>query len=188
MIEIRKFKRRVADCALREMLRKSAVHHDDDAAFLAALLERGRYRRILEIGTYRGMTAAYMSFFCERVITIDLRAGKIEREQRGYNRAKIWRALGIENIDLHLVESNEDKARVVAAQQFDFAFIDGDHDHPGPSIDFDLVKRCGAVLFHDYGAANGVTALVDALPRSEPGSELLISGIFAFWRAAPRII
>ncbi len=147
----------------------------DGAGVIERLLRRGKYRHVLEIGTYRGFTAAFMSQFCERVTTIDLKYGRMERYNDTFDRAALWANLGTDNIDLHLVENDDEKAALIAGLDFDFAFIDGDHDRP--KADFELVKHCGAVLFHDYDGDNAVTRLVDALPHSE----VEIRDIFALW-------
>jgi hypothetical protein len=79
------------------------------------------------------------------------------------------------------VKDDAEKAALVAGLDFDLAFVDGDHDE-GVAVDFDLVKRCGAVLFHDYAVSrkgrNAVMNLVDSLPRHE----VEVIDIFAFWR------
>lgn len=142
------------------------------------LLGGGQYKRVLEIGTYRGITAAFMAQFVEHVDTIDLRDGRLERQPDVPNRYDIWNALGIENIDLNLVASKAEKAAIIAALDFDFAFVDGDHQGAGPAEDFALVKHCGAVLLHDYSGSNGVTKLVNSLPHRQ----VEVMDIFAFWR------
>jgi predicted O-methyltransferase YrrM len=120
-----------------------------------------------------------MSQFVDRVITIDLKNGLLESNGEDFDRQAFWDSLGIDNIDLHLVENDAEKARVCAAERYDFAFIDGDHEGRAPALDFKLVRGCGTVLFHDYGAANGVTRLVDTLPRQQ----VEIIDIFALWKA-----
>ena len=59
---------------------------------------------------------------------------------------------------------------------FDFAFIDGDHTGDRPAKDFELVKKCGRVLFHDR-TREAVKAVIDALPKDE----VEIMGGFAYW-------
>ena len=137
----------------------------------------GGYRKALEIGTYRGVTAAFLAHLCERVVTIDLADGKLERRSEEFSREAFWRALGLNNIEMVLIHSDADKAAAIAPLEFDFAFIDGDHS--APAVDFALVRRCGAVLFHDYiDDRNGVSRLV----RTLPPSEVSVRGNFAFWR------
>lgn len=174
------FKRRVRELCGPGLFSKSALNIRDGAGVLEQVLGSGRYRTVLEIGTYRGTTAAFMAQFCERVITIDLRHGALEQRHGAFDRQAFWRALGVRNIELILVDSNAEKAAAIAPLEFDLAFIDGDHVAPAPAHDFALVRRCGAVLLHDYEGSNGVTALVDSLPAGQVD----VMDVFAFWRAA----
>lgn len=178
MTSVAEFKERVEPFGGHRLFRRSALHIRDGAGVFDHLLSGRKYKTIIEIGTYRGASAAYMAQFCERLITIDLKHGRMERGNDTFDREKFWADLGIGNIQLHLVGSNEEKAALVGALDFDFAFIDGDHIAPGPEIDFELVKRCGAVLFHDYDSGNDVKKFVDTLPREQVD----IMDIFAFWR------
>ncbi len=61
----------------------------DGAGVIERLLRRGKYRHVLEIGTYRGFTAAFMSQFCERVTTIDLKYGRMERYNEAFDRENL---------------------------------------------------------------------------------------------------
>jgi predicted O-methyltransferase YrrM len=164
------------------IIKRSALRIGDGARVLTEMLAELRPRVILEIGTYRGCTAAYMAQFCERVITVDLVHGLLERGGEAFDRHAFWRSLGADNIDLHLADAEAAKARLIERLHFDFAFIDGAHDFDSVRADFELVKRCGRVLFHDYDPAarpqkNGVHALV----RTLPAGQVSVRGIFALW-------
>lgn len=142
------------------------------------------YRTAVEIGTYRGVGAAEMSQYCERVVTIDLHHGRMEQLEETHDRHAFWRSLGVENVELALVADDRQKARLLKNLAFDFAFIDGAH---GPNIaaDFALVRRCGHVLFHDYDRRGAreldhVADFIDSLPRHEVQTR----DIFALWTAA----
>lgn len=162
-------------------LRKSAVREQFGADIFKSVLEGKGYRTILEIGTFRGCSAAEMSRYCERVVTIDLLHGMLETSGITFDRKAFWRSLGIPNIELRLIRSDIDKTNIVNSMDFDFAFIDGAHDVTVNS-DFALVKRCGAVLFHDYTKDgrpehDHVSRLVDSLPQNE----VTVMGDFALW-------
>jgi predicted O-methyltransferase YrrM len=177
---VAQFKTRVGDLiANPKFMRKSTLSIRDGAGVIERVLGGGAYKRVLEIGTFRGVNAAFMSQFVERVITIDLKNGQLERHGEFFDRRGFWDSLGVKNVDLHQVEDDAEKARICATEQYDFAFIDGDHEGTAPALDFELVRRCGTVLFHDYGAPNGVTRLVDTLPRQQ----VEIIDIFALWKA-----
>lgn len=166
----------------RGAFKKSALMIGDGAEIIERTIRDGGYRRVLEIGTYRGVTAAFMAQFVDRVTTIDLVRGRMERHGETFDRWRFWESLGISNIDLRLIETDIDKATVIRESRFDFAFIDADHVAPAPEKDFALVRSCGAVLFHDYGENNGVTAFVDTLPKEQ----VTINDIFAFWKQDSR--
>jgi len=165
--------------------KKSAARLPGGAETFDAVLSGKGYRTVLEIGTYRGCSAALMSQYCERVITIDLRHGQLEASGQHFDRRAFWDSLDATNIDLHLVEDDDDKAALIASMEFDFAFIDGGHDAASVRRDFDLVKRCGRVLFHDY-ADNGRPEKdhVFQFVNSLTGGHVEVMGVFALWEAA----
>lgn len=176
---IEAFKARVADYAAREFMRKSVLSIRDGAGVFERVLGGGQFKRALEIGTYRGVSSALMAQFCETVVTIDLIEGKMERDRQVFDRVRFWEAMGIGNVESHLVANDAEKMALVESLSFDFAFVDGDHEGDAPRRDFELVKRCGCVLFHDYDGENGVVRLIDSLPPSN----VEILDIFALWRA-----
>ena len=92
--------------------KRSALNIRDGAGVLEKILGTGMYRAVLEIGTYKGVTAAYMSGFCERIITIDLRHGRLEQLMEPWDRHAMWAALGVaSNIELKLVNSAAESMR-----------------------------------------------------------------------------
>jgi predicted O-methyltransferase YrrM len=174
---------RIVSAYDQHVLKRSVLSIRDGEGVLHAILGGGRYRRILEIGTYRGVGAACLSQFCHRVVTIDLHHGRMEQLGESWDRRGFWRQLGVHNVDLRLVHDNGEKARLIAALDFDFAFIDGAHDETVRD-DFAMVKRCGAVLFHDYDRRGRkdqdcVADFVDTLPQDQ----VTVMDIFALWTA-----
>lgn len=158
---------------------KSALGLRDGEADLLHFVEGKGYRTILEIGTFKGLSAALLAQHCEKVITIDLAAGQLETAGVRFDRHEFWASLGISNIDLYLVADNAEKERLIASLEFDFAFVDGAHDET-VADDFRMVRKCGNVLFHDYsdrpGKPNHVKRFVDSIGVSE------VRDIFALWR------
>jgi hypothetical protein len=66
-------------------------------------------------------------------------------------------------------------------RQFDFCYSDGDHTHD-TYTDFDLVKRCGKVLLHEYWPIQPpVWNLVNSLPANEVVRAAY--DCFAYWQA-----
>lgn len=166
-------------------MRKSAIRHDDNVIFEKLMAGKG-YRTALEIGTYRGCTAAEMSQYCERVVTFDLLKGRLEQDEQGVNRMALWDSIGAKNIDLVLVNDDVEKKTLIDAMDFDFAFVDGAHEYDAVKYDFELVKKCGRVLFHDYYAGEPGGRNPDDVYRfvnTIPDGRLEVFGIFALWTA-----
>lgn len=164
-----------------DVLRKSAINIRGGAGVFEKVLSGKGYKTALEIGTYRGCAAAEISQYVERVVTIDLVQGKLEGQGEAWDRAAFWNSLGVENIEFHAVADNVYKTRLIDSLEFDFAFIDGAHDR-SVRLDFDLVRRCGRVLFHDYErrgvkGQDDVCDFVDSLPKSQ----VQVLDIFALW-------
>lgn len=120
-----------------EVFRRSSIFHGLDA-FLDESGVRGG--TCFEIGTWNGLTAIVLSRYFDRVITVDIAHNAMKHE--------IIARLGIDNIRCFDVADNADKARIAAAHDFDFAYLDGDHAHD-TEADFALVEHCGRVLFHE---------------------------------------
>ena len=172
-----------------KMLRKSAMGiRAGDGVFERVLSGKG-YRTALEIGTYRGCSAAEMAQYVERVVTIDLKRGRLELAGENFDRYAFWASLGVDNIDLRLVADDREKQTLIESLDFDIAFIDGGHDAASVKADFAMVKRCGRVLFHDADdnrlratkadAPNAVFEFIDSLPKDQ----VEFMGIFAMWNA-----
>lgn len=142
------------------VFRRSSVFHG-----LRRFLEKNNVRgdTCLEIGSWNGLTAALLSQRFRRVISIDIVDNPVKYE--------IAKRYGL-NIDfLHV--SQQHKAETVKCLRFDFAYLDGDHAQHTQS-DFDLVKHCGRVLFHEYWATQKpVVDLVKTLGNVKTGGTCL---------------
>lgn len=114
-------------------------------------------KTIVEIGTYKGLSTAYMAQFA-KVHTFDV----IDFQEK----YKIWQDCKVsENIEFHLVKTKEDIGVILKDIDFDFAFVDDGHEYIDCKQDFELVKRCGRVLIHDVIHPNfkGVRQFTDEL-------------------------
>lgn len=176
------FKAKVAELAVQEFFARSVFSIRDGAGVFDSVFGGGQYPRVLEIGTYRGISTAYLAGLCERVTTIDLVEGRLEQLGQHFDRRAFWRQLAIDNIDLHLVKDDAEKAALIEQLDFDLAFIDGGKNDIAQ--DFALVRRCGAVLFHDVDRRGEVAfdAVIDFV-ESLPPAEVQVMDIFALWRA-----
>jgi len=124
----------------------------------------------MEIGTLNALTAIVLARYFRRVITVDI-ADTILRH-------KIVAALGVRNIEFHVVKDNAEKAALINMLQFDGAYVDGDHARDTED-DFALVRRCGRVLMHEHWPAQpAVTGLAARLP-----GRLDTAGKWALWTA-----
>lgn len=115
-----------------------------------------------EIGTWNGLTAAVLSQFFDEVVTVDVVHNKAKHE--------ILEFLGIKNvrcIDIRWDQDRQDKLNVASELKFDLSFLDGDHAED-TEFDFDLVKHCGRVLFHEaWYWQSPVWELVNSLPQDQ---------------------
>lgn len=176
--------KQIIDLHGASFLHKSVLSIRDGGGVFERVLGSRKFKTALEIGTYRGVSAAEISQYVERVITIDLKHGKLERMGEQFDREELWHALGIDNIELHLVENDAEKAALINGLEFDFAFVDGAHDQTVKD-DFELVRKCGTVLFHDVDS-RGRPELdyVYDFVMSLPKHQVERMDIFGLWRAA----
>lgn len=127
-------------------------------------------RCCVEIGTFNGLTTIVLARHFQKVISIDVMDQPIKR--------RIVKALKIDNIEFHEVADNAAKAALIRTLDFDAAYVDGDHARDTKE-DFELVKKCRRVLFHEYWQAQpAVWNLVNAL-RSQ--GNVVTSGKLAAW-------
>ena len=174
---------RIVDAHGDHVLRKSAVRIRDGAEIFERVLAGKGYGTVLEIGSFRGVSAAVMSQYCAQVVTVDLKHGDLEQHAIALDRRAFWQSLGVDNVELFLVADDIEKAALISSLAFDFAFIDAGKDDI--ATDFALVKRCGRVLFHDYDdrgqpSLNMVYDFVNSLPKEQ----VTVMDIFALWEAA----
>lgn len=136
-----------------EAFRRSSVFHGL-AAFLAS--ENVRGKTCFEIGTWNGLTALVLSRHFERVISVDIVENPLKHQ--------VLEAAGVKNVRCFKIERNEEKSAIAAKFPFDFAYMDGDHAND-TQADFDLVRGCGRVLFHEvWPHQPPVWQLVHSLP------------------------
>lgn len=173
------------------ILRSILMEASDEKKF-RDIIEIIRPKRVVEIGTAKGISALLMSVIADNICTFDI----LDYPEKYI----LWNIHNVNNkIQFYHCENNDDKKEELDKMDFDFAFIDGDHSFSGVSFDFGCVNKCGRVLFHDYflkdtkhslakeypkygsdyGNHNGwdVTNFVDSLPKEE----VTINEPFAYW-------
>jgi predicted O-methyltransferase YrrM len=161
-------------------LNKSAIGLRDGAEILEYFITKKPVKNALEIGTYKGMSAALMAQHCEKLYTIDLHQGRLERHNEVFKREELWDSLGLKNIELILVKDNVEKAGIIKELEFDFAFVDGAHDET-VADDFAMVNKCHNVLFHDYSYHADKPNYVYNFINSIDFGDLEVKDIFAMW-------
>lgn len=127
-------------------------------------------KRCIEIGTCKGLTALVLSRHFEEVVSIDIQPDDEKHE--------IAEHFGRTNIRFVDVRDNAHKAEIIRDLEFDAAYVDGDHARD-TLTDFDLVKRCGRVLFHEYWDAQLV--VWDLVNRLRGQGHVATSGKLALW-------
>jgi len=125
-------------------------------------------KRCVEIGTYNGITSIILARYFEEVITLDIFPRTEKHAIADY--------LGVRNVRFVDIKDNEEKVRIIGALDFDAAYVDGNHMDDTMS-DFDLVKHCGRVLFHEYRSWGTVFDLIDKLRKRDA---IKIRGRFAY--------
>lgn len=111
---------------------------------------------VVEIGTLKGLTAIVLARYFRRVVTIDI----IDDPQK----IEFVTVLSIGNVEFINVRDNAAKYEAIAGLRFDAAYCDGDHTHDTVQ-DFEAVRRCGRVLFHEaWDAQPAVLDLLGGLP------------------------
>jgi predicted O-methyltransferase YrrM len=113
---------------------------------MADVLAGKRYRRVFEIGTFQGVSAAILADFSDQVFTLDLARYALPISE------EVWKFLGIQDRIQRIVVRDEDHKRdVMGSMDFDMCFIDGGHNRLNAILDFVLAKeRCNEILFHDF--------------------------------------
>lgn len=151
--------------------------HPDGPLLIDVLEERNqRYASVLEIGTARGMSALILAHWADVVHTIDIYHSKWIPE--------IFIEAGVEGRVVPIVVADDkEKAKVIQELTFEMANLDGDHTRAAVQLDFDLAKRCGLLLFHDYPQAYpGADGVGWVLGRQKDGI-VIDRTPFAWWEA-----
>lgn len=171
-------KQTIIDTFNESTLRKSFLRLPNGEEIVTNILKGKGFGTILEIGTFRGVGAAFMSQFCDKMITMDLDSrGKKHKKFCHY----VWDTLEIDNIKLICIKDNAEKQEILKNLHFDFAFIDGAHDRTIKQ-DFEWTKKCGNVLFHDYADSGTIQKnYVYDFINTLPSNELTINDVFALW-------
>ena len=135
---------KIKEVRRNDFLFHSAIARDN---FLGDFVSKHKPKNIIEIGTYNGLsTVALASIVKELVYTFDIVQRNCEFVWNLFNvRPKIDNFIGTKEQISYDINYRWNRDQIA----FDFAFLDGEHTYNAVAWDFELVKRCGKVLFHD---------------------------------------
>ena len=134
----------------------------------------GTYDDIIEIGTHNGLSAAVLTEYGRRVFTFDIALRNSEY---------VWNLLRVRHkISSFVGTGIKYEIDYIRHEwkdlNFNFAFVDGWHEYYSTKADFEMVKFCGRVLFHDYDSSSGVQLLCNEIGAKK------IEHNFALWEAS----
>lgn len=102
----------------------------------------------VESGTYHGLSAALLAEYFDKVYTFDIKKGGYWKEEN--IKYEVWDYLGVrDKIEFHMINNDKEKENILKNLNWDFGWVDGNHT-TGTMTDFELLKKCGRILFHDY--------------------------------------
>ena len=119
---------------------KAAVYEPAFRNFIRSL----KIKTAVEIGTYRGVTAAFMAEQAEKIYTFDIKDYPEKRT--------LWQKTGTDNkIVFAKINTISDIKDFLSGITFDFCFIDGPGTAKELSAAFKIARAGGRVLFHNSG-------------------------------------
>lgn len=136
--------------------------HPDEGRELAKLADG---KRVLEIGSYCGLSTVCMARTAESVTAVDYFDGRCTPAMQD-TRGQFSDALERHGVAGKVTVCHPDAQ--IPLPEYDLAFIDGAHDAESVRADIAKVRDCltddGLIAFHDYkGIDPGVTSVVDEL-------------------------
>lgn len=128
------------------------------ALTINSLIKMVEAKKILEIGTYRGITTLFMAEAIQdlngEVITIDIKNYAETNFEKSTFKNLIRYKIG-----------NSQKILSKSNMNFDLIFIDADHSEQGVFKDFNITKKYlnddGIIIFHDSNSFKGVKNVIN---------------------------
>lgn len=130
---------------------------------------------VVEIGTHRGVSSTILALQGARVITFDIEADPL--------RERVWNHFGVRDVVTpEHVSGDQEIADRLLSCDFDIAFIDGCHAYASVAANFEAVKKCGRVIFHDYEHEQHSKRTVKFVDELAYGATIKIAP-FALWES-----
>lgn len=117
---------------------KSAVNEEAWCDFIRSL----DLEIVVEMGTYKGLSAAFFATVAKKVITFDIKDWQIKY--------KLWYDNGLSDKIVFVQNKRmKDIEKALRGVDFDFCFVDGLNTFEQLVESFDIAKRCGRILYHN---------------------------------------
>lgn len=160
IIEHKEILEKLTDIDRPDLLESSAVENNNR---LLRHLKRLNPKVAVEIGTYRGISTVVLASVCETVYTFDVLYqpdAKVVFDLFGLNgKVKYKYQSSLADPKTMTAQDYTEYSwlygpqirKLIANIDFNLGFIDGCHGvYSEVEKDFEAVKKCGTVLFHDY--------------------------------------
>jgi predicted O-methyltransferase YrrM len=125
-----------------------------DADLLFSMMAALQPARFLEIGTWRGGTAAMIKTVCPQADVVTLNFPEPELVNNPLMKAEVGRAFLQRKLDVHLVWADSADLLSLNLGTFDAIFVDGDHRYHAALRDMEktwsILRPGGYLLFHDF--------------------------------------
>jgi predicted O-methyltransferase YrrM len=167
---MKKITQNIIDERLRDLGCELLVHSSGYREVIKALtILEPKIDGAIEIGTHNGLSSVVLSTYSKRVFTFDISLRNSEFIWNLFNvRNKISSFVGPrEELEWEINYIQKNWTEMGIYGNFDFAFIDGNHDYEWCKRDFELVKFTGRVMFHDSDICPGVRDFVNEIGATD---------------------